>query len=183
MNQELGLIEKATRIAVIAHVNQKRKNDGSPYVVHPFIVAMKLVKYNFSDAVIAAALVHDVLEDTDVTEQELRDKLGNEVVDMVKMVTNDDTLSWRDKKIKYVETVRNGSDEAKAISIADKIHNMEDLLFTYSQIGPEVWKKFSNKREEKLWFEEEMLKMFKETWSHPLIDEYERLMEQMRKTQ
>nr|HPM28652.1 HD domain-containing protein [Candidatus Portnoybacteria bacterium] len=68
MKLELSLIEKAIRIIVTAHANQKRKNDGSPYVVHPLMVAIKLMKYNFSDEVIAAALVHDVLEDTDITE-------------------------------------------------------------------------------------------------------------------
>jgi len=137
------------------------------------------MKYNFSDEVIAAALVHDILEDTDISEQELRDNLGNGVVDLVKMVTNDNFLSWEDKKNKYIETVRNGSEEAKAISIADKIHNAENFLFTYNQIGSEIWKKFSRGKEKKMWFEEEMLKMFKETWSHPMINEYEKLVEQM----
>jgi len=180
MKPELSLIEKAIRIIVVAHANQKRKNDGSPYVVHPLMVAIKLMKYNFSDEVIAAALVHDVLEDTDIPEQELRDNLGNEVVEMVKMVTNDNSLSWEDKKSKYVEMVRNGSKEVKAISIADKIHNAENFLFTHSQIGSEIWEKFSRGKETKMWFEEEMLKMFKETWSHPMIKEYEELVEQMR---
>ena len=179
MKPELSLIEKAIRIIVTAHANQKRKNDGSPYVVHPLMVAIKLMKYNFSDEVIAAALVHDILEDTDISEQELRDNLGNGVVDLVKMVTNDNFLSWEDKKNKYIETVRNGSEEAKAISIAGKIHNAENFLFTYNQIGSEIWKKFSRGKEKKMWFEEEMLKMFKETWSHPMINEYEKLVEQM----
>ena len=178
MKPELSLIEKAIRIIVTAHANQKRKNDGSPYVVHPLMVAIKLMKYNFSDEVIAAALVHDILEDTDISEQELRDNLGNGVVDLVKMVTNDNFLSWEDKKNKYIETVRNGSEEAKAISIADKIHNAENFLFTYNQIGSEIWKKFSRGKEKKMWFEEEILKCLK-TWSHPMINEYEKLVEQM----
>jgi guanosine-3',5'-bis(diphosphate) 3'-pyrophosphohydrolase len=61
----MNLVEKALRIAVLYHKDQKRKVDNLPYIVHPVMVALKLAKYGFDDVVIAAALVHDILEDTD----------------------------------------------------------------------------------------------------------------------
>lgn len=95
---EIGFVERATRLAVVAHEGQKRKVDGLPYIVHPFMVALKLSKHGFSDHVIAAALTHDVLEDTDCTHEQLKDELGNEIYEIVNAVTNDDSLSWEKKK-------------------------------------------------------------------------------------
>ena len=100
------------------------------------MVALKLAKYDFSDEIIAAALVHDVIEDTDFGEENLRAAVEEEVFEIVKAVTNDDSLSWEEKKLKYIETVRNGSEGAKAVATADKVHNMESLLIAYQEQGP-----------------------------------------------
>ena len=181
MENKNNIIERAARISVLVHKDQVRKGDGSPYLAHPFMVALKLAKYNFSDTVIAAALVHDVLEDTDFPEDRLREDVGEEVFEIIKAVTNDDSLSWEEKKKKYVETVRNGSEGAKAVSLADKIHNLECLFIAYADQGPKLWEKFNRGKEKKLWFENEVLKMLKETWEHPMIDEYEQLLDQENK--
>jgi len=182
-NSKISLVEKAVRVSVAAHGGQTRKGDNLPYIIHPFMVALKLAKYNFSDAVIAAALTHDVLEDTDFGEEKLKQELGSEVLEIVKAVTNDDSLPWEEKKKKYVETVRSGSEGAKAVAVADKIHNLESLMIAYAEQGPELWKKFNRGKEQKLWFENEVLKMLKQAWKHPLIDEYEGLLEQEKKLQ
>lgn len=174
---EVNIIEKAVRVSVAAHGGQTRKGDNLPYIIHPFMVALKLAKYNFSDTVIAAALTHDVLEDTDFGEEQLRSELGDEVLEIVKAVTNDDSLPWEEKKKRYVETVRNGPEGAKAVAAADKIHNLESLLIAHAEQGSELWKKFNRGKEQKLWFENEVLKMLKQTWKHPLVDEYESLLE------
>lgn len=173
-----SLLEKAVRVSVIAHAGQTRKGDDMPYVIHPFMVALKLATYNFPNEVIAAALTHDVLEDTDFNEEKLKYELGEEVFEIVKAVTNDNSLPWEEKKKKYIETVRNGSVSAKAVAAADKIHNMESIIIAHAEQGPKVWERFNRGKEQKIWFEYEVLKMLKETWQHPLIDEYERLLEQ-----
>lgn len=173
-----SLIEKAARVSVVAHSGQMRKGDDLPYIIHPFMVALKLAAYNFSNEIIAAALVHDVLEDTDFGQEKLKEELGEEVLEIVKSVTNDDTLPWEEKKKRYIETVRSGSVGVKAVAVADKIHNLESIMIAYTEQGPEVWKRFNRGREDKIWFEEEVLKMLKETWQHPLIKEYEHLLEQ-----
>lgn len=175
-----SLIEKATRIAVRAHKEQTRKESDLPYIVHPFAVALKLSKYDFPDTVIAAGLVHDVVEDTDTSEQDLRESLGDEVVDIVKAVSNDDSLEWTEKKKKYIETVRNGSEGVKAVATADKVHNMESLLIAYEEQGPSLWKHFNAGSKKKIWFEDTMLAMLRETWEHPLVDEYDALLERLK---
>jgi len=91
---QINLIEKAARVAILAHANQKRKTEDLPYIIHPFMVALKLAKYNFPDEVIAAALTHDVLEDTDFDQENLKKELGDKVYEIVKAVTCDATLPW-----------------------------------------------------------------------------------------
>ncbi|MBP9749950.1 MAG: bifunctional (p)ppGpp synthetase/guanosine-3',5'-bis(diphosphate) 3'-pyrophosphohydrolase [Candidatus Pacebacteria bacterium] len=183
----MTLVEKATCIAVVAHKDQVRKSDGSPYVVHPIMCAMMLAKYDFPEEVVAAALTHDVLEDTAMTDDELRVTLGDTVVDIVRTVSEDHTVDWRTiengwvkRKQVYIDAVRNGSEGAKAVSIADKIHNAQSLLDAHAEQGPAIWNKFNKGRETKLWFEESLLTMFRETWDHPLIEEYAVLVEKMR---
>ena len=180
MNKDINLIERAIRIAISAHGDQIRKNDGSPYFIHPLMVGFKLKENDFSDTVVAAGIAHDILEDTDVTEDELREILGDEVVDIVTVVSHDDSLSWNDKKKGYVEQLRNASEEAKAVSVADKIHNAESMVVTHKEIGADIWKKFKRGKERKMWFEDMMVSMLKDTWDHPLIGEYEILVEKMR---
>jgi hypothetical protein len=90
-------------------------------------------------------------------------------------------LIREEKKTKYIETVRKGSVGAKAVALADKLHNLESLFIIYEQEGPQVWKKFNRGMESKqLWFEESVLTMLKETWKHPMIKEYEEQLKKLR---
>ena len=173
------LIEKAVALAVRAHAEQKRKESQRPYIVHPVAVALILAKHGFSDTVIAAAITHDVIEDTSITEAELRAELGVAVANLVMSVTHDDTLLWDDKKKAYIEAVRAAGDEVKAISTADKIANARSLIVAHTKQGTDVWTHFNRGREKKLWFENAMLAMLRESWQHPLIDEYAALVKKM----
>ena len=100
MNLNGSLVDKAITIASIAHLDQTRKADGTPYISHPMRVAMTLARHGFSEETIAAACVHDVLEDTDYLPEQLQSELGAHVVKIVQAVTNDDTLKWEDKKLR-----------------------------------------------------------------------------------
>lgn len=173
------LIEEAVRLAVQAHAGQTRKDDGSPYIVHPFMAASILMRHDFSPVVVAAVLVHDTLEDTDVTEEEIRTHLGPDVLRIVQTVTEDKSLKWEERKQRYIETVRAGEEGAKAVSVADKIHNLESTLYAHEKQGDAIWSKFSRGKEKKIWFEEAMLAMLQETWRHPLVDEYAALVERL----
>lgn len=174
------LLEKAFRMALLGHATQTRKGDDTPYITHPVGVAIILARHNFAEETIAAGLAHDLVEDTSYTEGNLRSELGDVVTDIVMSVTNSATLPWKEKKEAYIESVKEGSVEAKAVSVADKIHNAESLIARHNEIGPALWSDFNASREDKLWFEEAMLSMLKETWTHPLIDEYEMLVEKMK---
>jgi guanosine-3',5'-bis(diphosphate) 3'-pyrophosphohydrolase len=172
------LIQKATEIMIIAHGDQTRKTDGSPYNNHPQAVADILKENSFSDTVIAAGLCHDVLEDTDYSPEKLKEELGQEVFELVSALSENESLEWEERKEKYVEQIKNSSEGAKAISICDKIHNLSSLIDGHAKMGPEVWNKFNRGKEKKMWFENKMLEMFQVNWSHPLIAKYETLLNQ-----
>lgn len=174
------LVEHAMRIALDAHKDQVRKTDGSPYVVHPLMVALILQRHLCADEIIAAGLVHDVLEDTSVTEAYLRRELGDVVTDYVVAVSEDKSLSWEERKKKYIETLRQAPEGAKAVSVADKIHNLQSLLRAHADMGSAVWNVFNRGKEQQIWFQSALLEMFKEVWRHPLVAEYERLVGEMK---
>ncbi|MFA6467168.1 MAG: HD domain-containing protein [Patescibacteria group bacterium] len=177
----MDIITKAHRLMLKAHGQQKRKTDGSPYVIHPLMVAKKLARLDFSDAVIAAAMVHDVLEDTEVDEKILRQELGDEVVNIILPLSEDKSLEWEERKKRYIEDVKNASVETKAVSIADKIHNLESLIAGHKNMGPVIWTKFNRGREQKINFEKAMLQAFKDSWDHPMIAEYDKLLREVEK--
>ncbi len=175
----MELVEKAREIATKAHEGQVRKSDGSPYIHHPVAVAELLEEAGFNDEVVAAGLAHDVLEDTAVTEAELRSQLGEAVVDIVLGVSEDKTLEWEERKKQYIQTVINASEAVKAVSVADKIHNAQSFIGTYEDVGSDLWLKFSRGREKTLWFQRELCDELNKVWSHSLLDQYSELVNKM----
>ena len=116
-------LAKAIAFAAEKHANQKRK-DGTPYIFHPMAVAELLKRYGYDLDYKVAGILHDVLEDTDATDEEVR-AFGENVYEAVKLVT-------RPKGADESEYVKNilGNRMAAAVKNADKIHNMYDIITT-----------------------------------------------------
>jgi len=175
----MTLIEKAMRLALAAHAGQVRKNDSSPYIVHPVMVSMLLQAEGFPEEVVAAALTHDVLEDTTVPPEELRQTIGDEAFSYVVAVSEDQSLLWEERKEQYVKTVVAGPHGAKAVSIADKIHNAQSILKDYEEKGSAVWQVFHRGKDKKMWFEEMLYSEVSAVWEHPLLDQYRVVLDQL----
>ena len=124
-------ILRAAQFAAEKHKNQRRKDaKASPYINHPLALANVLaVEGGIEDPdVICAALLHDTIEDTDTTAEELRAAFGEKITNIVLEVTDDKTL---DKALRKEEQVRHAphiSSEAKLVKLADKICNLRDIL-------------------------------------------------------
>ncbi len=174
------LVEKAMILALKAHEGQMRKEAPISYIVHPVRVAILLARYGFPDEVVAGGLVHDVVEDTCFSLDDIKNDLGENIANLIAPVTHDDTLSWDEKKKAYIESVCAASEYAKAISTADKIANAESLIAAHARDGHVIWRYFNAGRTKKLWFEEAMLAMLNASWKHPLVDAYSRVVEKMK---
>lgn len=172
----MTLYERVLTVAVGAHKEQVRKHDGSPYVIHPIMVARILERSGFGEEVQAAGLVHDVLEDTAMTEEDLRRLVSDEVVDIVTAVSEDKDLPWEERKEHYIASVVAAGESVWAVSVADKIHNAESLITHYEKVGPAVWQVFNRGKEKKVWFERTLLARLQTVWQHPLLEEYARLV-------
>lgn len=123
-------IFRAASFAAEAHKKQTRKDANStPYINHPLRVAELLIDSGVTDeATIIAALLHDTIEDTNVTVDELIIYFGTEVADLVLECSDDKSLSKSMRKKLQIEHTPFISDKAKLIKIADKIDNMTDIL-------------------------------------------------------
>ena len=128
------LIMKAYNYAFEHHGEQKRRS-GEPYIIHPINVAYILAEVGLDEATICAALLHDVVEDTDVTDENLRKEFGEEVADMVAGVTKLGNIMFASVEEQQVEDYRKmflamGKDiRVIIIKLADRLHNMRTLKF------------------------------------------------------
>jgi guanosine-3',5'-bis(diphosphate) 3'-pyrophosphohydrolase len=127
---EVGLILRAVSFAGEKHRNQRRKDlEATPYINHPIGLASVLKAEGGVDdvAVLAAAILHDTIEDTNTTEQELRAAFGDEITNIVLEVTDDKSLPKAERKRLQVEHAAHASARAKLVKIADKICNLRDI--------------------------------------------------------
>ena len=129
----MKITEKAKSFAIAAHIGQIRKSDKEkPKIIHPINVANILQEYNFDDNVIAAGYLHDVIEDTNYTKEDLLKSFGENVVSLVLGATEEDkSLSWEERKQKTITKAKTLDLRHKAIVCADKISNLEDLRIIF----------------------------------------------------
>jgi guanosine-3',5'-bis(diphosphate) 3'-pyrophosphohydrolase len=128
---QIGSFVKAVAFAADRHRNQRRKGaDASPYINHPIEVANVLANEGeIADAIVlCAAVLHDTIEDTKTTADELAALFGPEVTAVVQEVTDDKSLEKHVRKQRQIEHAPHLSTEAKLVKLADKICNLRDML-------------------------------------------------------
>ena len=132
-------IEQAIKAAALLHQDQVRKGAVKlPYVTHLVSVMLILRDYTTDEDTLVAALLHDTLEDTDYTEEELRNDFGEKVAKLVVTVSEprykgDKKIPWLERKKAYAKQLRKGPKEAVMIAAADKIHNFRSLVEEYCE--------------------------------------------------
>jgi guanosine-3',5'-bis(diphosphate) 3'-pyrophosphohydrolase len=129
-NNSLPLVLRALAFAAHKHRDQRRKDaEASPYINHPIALANVLANEGHvdDDVVICAALLHDTIEDTETTPEELREAFGDEIADIVLEVTDDKSLAKHERKRLQIEHAGSLSRKAKLVKLADKICNLRDL--------------------------------------------------------
>ena len=136
-------LERAIRLMLHAHAGQLRKADPQvPYATHPFHVALMVREAGGDEDCVIASLLHDVLEDTDVTPEDLEEAFGPRVAMIVREVSEDKTLTWEERKARMVAHLRTASAEACLVAAADKIHNLETLVDAHHRFGDVIWTAF-----------------------------------------
>ena len=141
-------VDRAIKFAVDAHANTERRGKGFPYVIH-VMEAMEIVASITNDPeLLAAAALHDTVEDTDITVEQVRAEFGDRVARLVDSETTEmiagmtETESWRMRRLSSIARLRNASRDAKIVAIGDKLSNMRAIAQDYRRIGDELWKRF-----------------------------------------
>lgn len=161
------LVTRAFVLAANLHANQTRKASfvpGVPYLSHLMEVAGMVMASGAPEAVVAAALLHDAIEDQgDWTRSSIREELGAEVLALVEECTEPGTggatkAPWLDRKKTALQRVQHLSMGALLIMIADKLHNMRELRYNFILRGDEAYVGFRADRAAILWFHQEIVR-------------------------
>ncbi len=155
-----SLLCQATRLAAQAHDGAYRKGGRAPYLLHVMETAEIVGTMTEDEDVLAAAVLHDVLEDTSVTEEELRETVGGHVTELVLAVSENKRreqpaeMTWRLRKQESVESLlKEPRLEVKMIALGDKLSNIRALQRDYGILGEQVWERFNNKsKAEQGWY-------------------------------
>jgi (p)ppGpp synthase/HD superfamily hydrolase len=137
----LPVAREAARFATERHEGQRREADGASFVVHPMEVASLLARSGYPDRVVAAGVLHDVLEETDARRDELEDRFGPEVAGLVAAVSDDPSIDdEEDRKDELRARVRREGGYPAALYAADKVSKVRELRTLLARGGsrPEV---------------------------------------------
>ena len=145
-----SLLDKAIKFAVDAHANTERRGKGFPYIVHP-MEAMSIVATITSDQeMLAAAALHDTVEDTDVTIEIVREEFGERIAALVDTESEkpivkpgaSESDTWRERKQAAIDRISASSRDSKIVAIGDKLSNMRAIAQDYHRIGDTIWDRF-----------------------------------------
>lgn len=141
---ETSLFDKAARFAIDAHSGTERRGKGFPYIIHPMEAASIVATVTADPEMLAAAVLHDVVEDTDATIEQIREAFGNRVALLVQHETapKDKSLTWRQKKQRQLDQLASAGRDSKIVAIGDKLSNMRGVANDYSLIGEKLWSRF-----------------------------------------
>lgn len=181
----MALFEDAVMFAISAHNNMKRKSSGAPYILHLMDAAAITGLITIDEEILAAVILHDVVEDTDTELSEIREKFGDRVADLVASETEDKRPdisakdSWKIRKQEALDHLKNASDPAiKIMWVADKLSNMRSLYKRWKNEGDDVWKHFNQSDPaEQAWYYRTALKYLADLKDTEAYGELELLVE------
>jgi (p)ppGpp synthase/HD superfamily hydrolase len=150
-------MERALRWAATLHHGQERRGSGVPYVQHAVAVGMILDRLGFSEDVVIAGLLHDLVEDTATTIEQVHDEFGAQVAETVHFCSETKTDAqgrlrpWIDRKQDHLESLARAPVAALAVVLADKLHNLLSIQVDLED-GRPIWSSFHADKLQVLWY-------------------------------
>lgn len=173
--------KEALEYTVQLHTGQTRKESTTPYIAHLLSVTALVLEAGGDEDVAIAALLHDAVEDQGGfdTLGEIRQRFGERVAAIVDECTDAYTRPkppWRERKEAYIAHLREASQEARLVSLADKLHNARSILRDLRIYGEETWDKFNGGKEGTFWYYQTLVRVFRETANNRLVNELEQVV-------
>lgn len=181
----MTLIDRALRFAVSAHSGQVRKKSGLPFILHPLEAASIVGSMTNDEAVIAAAVLHDTVEDAGVTPEELRERFGDRVTDLVLSETEEKRAdlppaeTWRIRKEESLRVLRASDDDGvRMLWLGDKLSNVRSFYRDYLTQGDSLWNAFhQNDPAAQAWYYRSIAECLSPLSDHLAYREYVHLVE------
>lgn len=149
-------LDKAVLFATTYHAGQVRKGTERPYITHPLEVMTILNHMKADINLLIAGLLHDTVEDTDATIEDIANEFGDDVAMLVGGHSEDKSLSWEGRKAAAVEHVRNADIRTKLLVMADKVSNLRTMYADYKMVGEALWERFNAPKELQSWYYSEV---------------------------
>jgi (p)ppGpp synthase/HD superfamily hydrolase len=148
------MLNLAIETAAKAHVGQVRKGTDIPYISHPYAVGMMLARAGCPEEMVAAGILHDTVEDTNLTLESIRDTFGERVALIVEGCSEPNHRSepWEARKAHTLEYLRTAPWEIKVVACADKLHNALTIAAQRDVVGDVVWTRFKRGHTEQQWY-------------------------------
>jgi len=158
------MIFKAIEFATKAHSGQYRKGTKIPYITHPLNVAKTLIQLECTESVVIAGILHDTLEDTRVTLEDLTREFGREIANLVDSDSepNKSDWTWENRKAHTIKKLKTASRDQLILSLADKLDNIRSMSEDHERIADKLWKRFNRPKEKQKWYYEELVAIFSE---------------------
>ncbi len=170
-------VGKAIEKAAILHKDQVTKGDGkTPFIVHPIKVMAIVGEYTNDEDTIIASILHDTVEDTDYTLNDLEKDFGRKVREIVAGVTEEkldqdgQKRPWLIRKKDYLRNLEKDCPESLLVSAADKITNTESLIFEYKRVGKKLEENFNATFEETHWYHDEVINILDKRLKSEIVD-------------
>ena len=187
MEKVLTLLDTAIIFATKAHSGTTRKGTNVPYIVHPIEAAAIVSAMTDDEEVIAAAVLHDVLEDTEATEDDLLARFGRRITELVIGETEDKrrnfpaALTWKVRKEETIAFLKTKADrDAKMLALADKLSNLRAIHRDVCVIGDAVWERFNVKdKNMHAWMYRSIAEALQDLKDQPTWQEYALLVEKV----
>ena len=172
-----AILDRAIMFAVKAHTGTERRGKGYPYIIHPMEAVEIVATMTKDQELLAAAILHDTVEDTNVTVDQIRDEFGDRVADLVASESED---SWHARKQAAIDRLSKASREAKIVAIGDKLSNMRAIARDYAEQGDKLWNLFHVKdRKEHEWHYRGLADALKELEDTYAYQEFVKLINQV----
>ena len=179
-------LDRAIIFAVNAHKGTERRGKGYPYIVHPLEAVEIVATLTKDQELLAAAALHDTVEDTGVTVEDLRREFGDRVATLVEAESDKFTegvseeASWHERKQAAIDRIAKAPYDAKVVAMGDKLSNMRAIYRDYLKQGDELWKIFHAKdRADHEWHYRGLLSSLSELKGTDAYAEFEDLLERV----
>lgn len=177
-------VERAIQYAVFAHAGTKRKGKERPYILHPIEVMTIVSTLTDNQNVIAAAVLHDVVEDTALGAEDIEREFGPRVKDLVlaesedKMTNLPAESSWKERKQTTIDHLKGLSKDAKRICLGDKLSNLREIARDYKKLGDALWTRFNQSdKQQHAWYYGSICDVLEDAFGAiPAIQEYRQLL-------